>query len=185
MKKIVLVAALASLLTAGVSYAADPGPVQETMKQEKTKSDGRTEVKLPAHFKVMQKAMMRQHMDTLSEIIAALASNDLNKAADLAQSGLSRCEAGEKQCPISESAGFNKMTGVKEFVDFGKAMQRKADELAEAARGGSRDKAFKALEELFTTCNDCHKKFFVTALLGGPQEAVTSNCNACHKGFRR
>lgn len=177
MKKIVLVAALASLLTAGVSFAADPSPVQEAMKP---KSDGRTEVKLPAHFKVMQKAMMRQHMDTLSEIIAALASNDLNKAADLAQSGLSRSEAEKERCSMVE-----KMTGEKSFVQFGKAMQRKADELAEAARGGSRDKAFNALEELFTTCNDCHKKFFVTALLGAPQEAVTINCNTCHKGFRR
>ncbi len=180
MKKSVLIAVMASLLMVGVSFAADPSPVQETTKQEKSKSDERTELKLPAPFKVMQQAMMRQHMDTVSEITAALASNDLNKAADLAQSGLSRSEAEKERCSMIE-----KMTGEKNFVESGKAMQRKADELAEAARGGSRDKAFIALAGLLATCNDCHKRFFVTAYVGAPQGKVIINCNTCHKGFRR
>jgi hypothetical protein len=180
MRKTLFIAAMAILLMVGVSFAVDPSPVQETMKQEKSKSDGRTELKLPAHFKVMQQAMMRQHMDTVSDIIAALGSNDLNKAADLAQSGLSRSEAEKERCSMVE-----KITGDKNFVQIGKEMQRKADELADAARGGSRDKAFTALAELFTTCNDCHKRFLVTASSSVLQETVTINCNTCHKGFRR
>lgn len=183
MKKSVFVAAMASLLMAGVFFAVDPSPAQETMRQEKSTSDGRTELKLPAHFKVMQKAMMRQHMDTVSEIIAALSSNDLNKAADLAQSGLSRSEAEKERCSMVE-----KMTGDKDFVRLGNAMQRRADAVAEAAREGSRDKASTALVELFATCNDCHKKFFVTSVsevAAVPQEDVAINCNTCHKGLRR
>jgi len=53
---------------------------------------------------------------------------------------------------FGESAG-------KEFLDLGKAMHAKADELSEAAKAGNRDKALEHLAGLIKNCNSCHAKF--------------------------
>ena len=131
-----------------------PEMVEMMKKQGGPKPDTRTELKIPAPMKVMQKGMMRQHMDTVSEITAALASNDLNKAAEIAKSKLGWSPEEEKRCSMVE-----KMTGEADFTSFGKAVHLKADELADAAKAGNRNKALTALAELITNCNNCHKKF--------------------------
>lgn len=155
MKKI-LTAAIISFLTAGISLATEHDHMQHEMmmKQDGQKSDSRTELKISAPMKVMQKKMMRQHMDTLSEITAALAANDLNKAAEIAKAKLGWNPEEEKRCSMVE-----KMTGEPDFTKLGKAMHQKADELADAAKAGNRDKALAAMAELINNCNACHNKF--------------------------
>lgn len=153
MKKI-LVAMTFTLLTAGLSFS-DEGQMHEMMhKKGSPKADERTELKIPAPVKIMQKGMMRQHMDTVAEITAALAANDLDKAAEVAKSKLGWNQEEEKRCST-----VGKMTGEADFTKLGKAVHKKADELAEAAKGGNRDKALTALSELITNCNACHMKF--------------------------
>src|SRR3989304_2378899 len=102
----------------------------------------------------MHKKMMRQHMDTLSEITSALAKNDLNKAAEIAKDKLGWNEEEEKRCSIVE-----KMTGEPDFTKMGKAVHLKADELADAAKAGNRDMAISAMSELIKNCNACHNRF--------------------------
>lgn len=153
MKKI-LVAITFTLLTAGLSFA-DEGQMHEIMhKQGGPKADERTELKIPDPMKVMQKGMMRQHMATVAEITAALAASDLNKAAEIAKGKLGWNQEEEKRCSTVE-----RMTGEADFTKFGKAVHQKADELADAAKAGNRDKALLALSELITNCNACHMKF--------------------------
>ncbi|HAG49951.1 MAG TPA: hypothetical protein DHU69_01115 [Deltaproteobacteria bacterium] len=154
MKHILAMAVTAIFLTGGVSCAAEHSHRHEMMKQEGQKSDDRTELKLPEAMKTMQKQMMRQHMDTLSEIAAALAVNDLNKAAEIAKDKLGWTEEEEKRCSMVE-----KMTREPDFMKLGKAVHLKADELSEAAKAGNRDNALTALAELINNCNMCHNKF--------------------------
>ena len=163
MKGVMIVLAAAIFLTAGISCTADHSQMHDQaheqlhklmMQQGGPKSDDRTELKLPAPMKVMQKQMMRRHMDTVSEITAALAANDLNKAAEVANAKLGWTEEEEKRCSTVE-----KMTGEPDFLTLGKAVHLKADELADAAKAGNRDKAFSALAELINNCNACHQKF--------------------------
>ena len=150
-----LVATLAiTVLTAGLSFAEE-GQMHEMMhKQGGPKADERTELKISAPMKVMQKGMMRQHMATVAEITAALAANDLSKAAEIAKGKLGWNQEEEKRCSTVE-----KITGEADFTKFGKAVHQKADELADAAKAGNRDKALVALSELITNCNACHMKF--------------------------
>lgn len=169
MKKMFVTAVAVTLLSAGISFAEEKGhehgkmmegqqmppEMMEMMKKQGgPKPDNRTELKIPAPMKVMQKGMMRQHMDTLSEMTAALAVNDLNKVAEVAKSKLGWNPEEEKRCSMVE-----KMTGEADFTSLGKAVHQKADELADAAKAGNRDKALTALAELITNCNNCHKKF--------------------------
>lgn len=158
MKRTLFTVFAATFLMAGISFAEQdqmPAEMHEMMhKQGGPKADERTELNIPPHMKVMQKGMMRKHMDTVAEITAALAANDLSKASEIAKSKLGWNQEEEKRCSTVE-----KMTGEADFTKFGKAVHQKADELADAAKAGNRDKALTALSELITNCNACHMKF--------------------------
>lgn len=155
MKRTLFFAAVAGMLTAGASMAADHGQMHEMMmKKGGPKPDERIELKIPAPMKTMQKGMMRQHMDTVSEITLALASNDLGKASSIAREKLGWNPEEEQRCNMVAD-----MTKQPDFIKFGKAVHLKADELADAAKAGNRDKALTHLSELLKNCNACHEKF--------------------------
>ncbi len=155
MKKALFTAVAVTFLAAGISFAADHEQMHEMMmKQGGPKADDRTELTIPEPAKVMHKGMMRRHMDTLSDITAALAANDLRKAADIARTDLGWSDAREQQCSV-----FEPVKGGSDFTKLSTAMHKKADELADAAKAGKRDKALVALSELIKKCNACHEKF--------------------------
>lgn len=155
MKRAFFTVAVLGMIFTGTSYAVDHSQMHEMMmKQGGPKPDDRVELKLPDTMKVMQKGMMRQHLNTVSEITAALGSNDLPKAAKIAKENLGWSQAEEQRCNM-----VSEMTGEKDFLNFGMAVHKKADELAEAATAGDRDKALLNLSQLITNCNACHEKF--------------------------
>lgn len=121
---------------------------------EGTSVDTRRELKLPQKVKVKQKAMMRKHLDTISEITRALADNDLEEAGTIAGEKLGWNEDEEKKCKA-----VAKKTGEDEFLTLGRAVHKKADELSGYALAGDKDKALLALSELINSCNGCHKVF--------------------------
>lgn len=145
----------AGMLTAGVSFAADNSSMQEMMqKMGGPKPDDRVELKLPDTMKVMQKRMMRQHLDTVAEITGAIASGDLTKAGAIAKENLGWNQQEEQRCNM-----VGKMTGEKDFVSYGMAVHKTADELSAAAATGDRDKSLALLSTLIKNCNACHEKF--------------------------
>ncbi len=156
MKKYVLAVALLSVFClTTVAFTVDHSQMHEMMmKSGGPKADERTELKLPEPMKIMQKSQMRQHMATLSEITAALALNDLNKAATITRSNLGWTEDEERQCSM-----VSDVTGEPDFLKYGRAMHMKAEELSEAAKAGNRDRALLALSELINNCNACHYRF--------------------------
>ncbi len=154
MKKALVTAVAVTFLGAVISFAADHEQMHEMMmKQGGPKADVRTELTMPEPMKVMHKGIMRSHLDVVSEITAALADNELEKAAKIAKDNLGWSESQEKMCSLfGESAG-------KDFLDLGKAMHTKADELADAAVAGDRDKALADLSKLIKKCNACHERY--------------------------
>ena len=158
MKRAFLTAAAVTLLAAGISFAVDhvdhSAMHEMMMKEGGPKTDTRTELKMPEPMKVMHNKMMRQHLDNLSKITAALAANELDKAAEIAKENLGWNEAEEKMCAM-----FGEMAGDDDFMTLSKAMHTKADDLADAARAGNRDKALTELAQLIGKCNACHEKF--------------------------
>ena len=159
MKETIATAVVISLLSAGGVLAAEKGQSHQTMhemmmKQGGLKPDERIELKLTDPMKVMQKKMMRQHMDTIGEIAAALAVSDLTRAAKVSKEELGWSEKWQQECEM-----LVKMTGEADILKVGRAMHLKADELADAAKAGNRDKALVHLSELINNCNACHNKF--------------------------
>lgn len=159
MKTAIATAVVISFLLAGGMLAAEKDQTHETMhemmmKQGELKPDERIELKLPAPMKVMQKRMMRQHMDTVAEIAAALGASDLGRAAMVAKEQLGWSEEWKQECEMME-----KMTGEPDIFKLGMAMHLEADELAVAAKAGNRDRALMHLSGLIKRCNACHNKF--------------------------
>ncbi|HEY7534286.1 MAG TPA: cytochrome c [Nitrospiraceae bacterium] len=155
MKKTFVTAAAVVFLAAGISFAADHEQMHEMMmKQGGPKTDARTELTIPAPMKVMHKGMMRQHMDTLSEITAALAANDLKKSAEIAKTDLGWSKERGQQCSI-----FEPVKGGSDFTKLSTDMHKKADEFADAAKAGNRDKALAELSQLMKKCNACHEMY--------------------------
>lgn len=163
MKRILLMTAVIGMsagvligpIGTSVVEGADNSKMHEMMmKSGGPKADTRIELQIPAPMKVMQKGMMRQHLDTISEITGALATNDLTKASAIAKDKLGWNPAEEQRCnAVAE------MTKQPDFIKFGKAVHLKADELSEAAKAGDRDKALVHLAELIKNCNACHGTF--------------------------
>src|SRR3989337_2734085 len=136
MKKTFVTAAAVTFLAAGISFAVDHSQMHEMMMKEGgPKTDTRTELKMPEPMKVMHNGMMRQHLDTLSDITAALAANELKRAAEIAKENLGWDDAQEKMCTL-----FGDMAGDDDFLALGKAMHPKADALADDARAGNKEK---------------------------------------------
>lgn len=155
MKRMFFFVIAAGFLTAGASFATENPTMQEMMqKMGGPKPDERIELKLPDTMKVMQKRMMRQHLDTVSEITGAIATGDMPKASTLAKEKLGWSPQEEQRCNM-----VGKMTGEKDFVSFGMAVHKTADELSAAAAAGDRDKSLALLSKLIKNCNACHEKF--------------------------
>ncbi|MBI5467821.1 MAG: cytochrome c [Deltaproteobacteria bacterium] len=154
MKRFLLAATVAFAFSAGASDAADMSKMHEMMmKMGGPKPETRVEMKIPAPMKVMQKGMMRAHFDSLAEITASLASNDLKKTAELA-SAMGWTPEEKTRCET-----MSEVAGQQELLVYGMAVHKKADELAESARAGDRDKALLNLSQLMKNCNACHEKF--------------------------
>ena len=155
MKKAIAAAVAVVFLAAGISFAANHEQMhQMMMKPGGPTTDDRTELAIPAPMKVVHKGMMRMHVDTLSEITAALAANDLKKAAEIANTDLGWSKGREQQCSV-----FEPVEGGSDFTKLSTAMHMKADDLADAAKAGNRDKAFAELSHLMKKCNACHERY--------------------------
>ena len=155
MKKAFFTAVTVTFLAVGISVAADHEQMHKMMmEQGGPKTDERTELTISAPMKVVHKGMMRMHMDTLSGITAALAANDLKKAAEIASTDLGWSKGREQQCSV-----FEPVEGGSEFTKLSTAMHKKADELADAAKAGNRDKALAELSQLIKKCNSCHEMY--------------------------
>ena len=115
-------------------------------------TETRIELRLNEQMKVLQKTMMREHLSSIGEIIAALGADDLNRAAEIAKTKLGWNQAQEQNCSMMSG-------GEKDFLTLGKAMHMKADEFSGAAKAGKRKAALAALSELINSCNACHTRF--------------------------
>lgn len=158
MKRAILVMFAFSILAAFVTLAwaaMDHSKMHEMMMQHGgPQPDDRIELTMPEPMKVMQKRRMREHFDTLGEITAALAANDLKKAAAISKEKLGWNATEEEMCSMMSEAA-----GQQDFMPLGMAMHKKADELSENAAAGNRDKALANLAELINRCNACHNRF--------------------------
>ena len=138
--------------------------------------DNRHMIKMPPQTKQVFLSKMRGHMEALDQIIAAIAEDDLNEAAEIAENtmGVVGTGHGKKwECDDSDGEhadkhdqsahkkkGFGKLMP-PEMKAMGMSLHKAADDFAEVSRQGDRGEAYKALRQISSSCVACHQSFGV------------------------
>jgi cytochrome c556 len=119
-------------------------------------ADPRTPIRLPADMRVAFLAEMRTHMDSLDDIIAAIAGADFKAAAKVARDEL---------MPGS-GKGFGRYLPI-EFRELGLDMHRAAADFAAIADAAAAPPTDADWRKVLTALN-----------------AISQHCRACHDAFR-
>ena len=137
-KRLVITASYISLFLFGVVQANE---------------DARLLVELPEMMQQHMMSNMRDHLVALNEILNSMANDDLDKAAEIAESrlGMSSLEAHG----ASHMAKFMP-EGMKQA---GTSMHRAASRFALRAQEGDSMPAYRALSEVTSACVACHSGY--------------------------
>jgi len=131
------------VITTVVIYAQDGNKTADT----------REVVVFPKELKEHTLKNMRMHLQTLDSILEALAKDDPDKAADIAEHELGMSamglhgakHAGKYMPPAMRKAGMT--------------LHHKASQFALIAPEGNTTKTYAALREITLTCISCHAQF--------------------------
>jgi hypothetical protein len=113
-------------------------------------SDPRIQLDLPAPMQTHLLANMRQHLVVIDQIIGMLASDELDKAAELAEAELGMSSLDK------HGASHIAQYYPKQSAQFGTQMHKAASRFARVAQEGDALAAYKALGEITQNCVGCH-----------------------------
>ena len=168
MKTTFRILCLAIILSAG-NACADPVGAD---------SDTRQKVDYPNEVKLRFLANMRDHLESLADIMEALSQGQPTRAADIADMKLGMNSKGATACRPSDPAmSMHPMMGMthadhlmaqlmpEEMRKLGQNMHRAANEFSETARrtasSGNSAAASTALGNVIKQCTNCHAAFRV------------------------
>jgi hypothetical protein len=140
MNKIISISMTASLLFS-MPLLADNG------------QDARQQIKLPDMMKEHMLGNMRDHMLAIHEIQSALAKNELDKAADIAEQRIGMSSL------VSHNAAHMAPYMPKNMQDIGTEMHHAASRFALVVKEGDALKALDGLAKITQQCVACHTAY--------------------------
>ncbi|MBI5751294.1 MAG: cytochrome c [Hydrogenophilales bacterium] len=135
-----------------IAFCITLGVVGSTGAAEK---DERQRVKLPTQMRAHMLGNMRDHLQALSEIQAALAAKQLDRAADIAETRLGMTSLG------THGAAHMAQYMPKAMQDIGTEMHHAASRFALMAQEGDGQKALENLVQVTQQCVACHAGYRV------------------------
>lgn len=112
--------------------------------------DVRQLVDLPAMMQQHMMVNMRDHMVTINQILINMANNDLEQAADIAESRLGMSSL------VSHGASHMAKFMPTGMQEAGMRMHKAASRFALKAQEGEPLPAYRALSEITSACVQCH-----------------------------
>jgi len=142
-------------------------PMTSVIAEEMT-TDNRQKVEMPAQMQSVFLKGMRDHMESLDLIIAALADNNLVEAASISETSMGLGQGQKRQCD-DEQANKHQKHQAKGFGQFmpkemkmmGMQLHIAADEFSDVAREGNMGEAYKSLRNISSACVACHQSYRV------------------------
>ena len=128
------------------------GVTRSTSAAEK---DPRQKVKLPPQMRAHMLGNMRDHLQALSEIQAALAAKQLDRAADIAETRIGMTSL------ASHGAAHMAQYMPKGMQDIGTKMHHAASRFARTAQEGDGQQALENLAQVTQQCVACHAGYRV------------------------
>jgi hypothetical protein len=118
-------------------------------------TDLRTFAKLPEKAGRILREDMLDHLAVLNEINRYLAENDLQSAAEVAETGMGRSLLSKYQDQDMRPGRYMP----KEMRELGWELHKAASEFAAAARQGDMNKTLVAYHHITSTCVACHYSY--------------------------
>ncbi|MBQ0756936.1 MAG: hypothetical protein KBT66_03305 [Amphritea sp.] len=115
--------------------------------------ESRELVQLPEMMQQHMMSNMRDHLVAINEIMLSIASDDLDRAADIAENRLGMSSLG------SHGASHLAKFMPEDMRSKGTAMHRAASRFALTAQEGEPLPAYRALTAVTTACVTCHSSY--------------------------
>ena len=148
------------LLTAVFVFSAQSAISEESGDQARNAQDSsggdpRQLVSMPEQTQEIMRKDMVDHLSALGEIIGHLGSNDLEAAAEVAETRMGRSSMGKHR---GTGMGPGRYMPV-EMRKLGWGMHDAATEFSQAAKQGDVQAAYKALQKITSACVACHYSY--------------------------
>lgn len=115
-------------------------------------ADPRQLVEMPDQALKLMREDMLEHLSALNEIIARLAENNLDAAAEIAESKMGKSSMGKHRGTGMGPGRFMP----PEMRSIGWGMHEAATELSQHAKKGDTKNAYAALQKITGSCVACH-----------------------------
>lgn len=124
-------------------------------KDNASGGDARQLVSMPDQSRELMRKDMLDHLSAINEIIAYMASNNLDAAADVAETRLGRSSMGKHR---GTGMGPGKFMP-PEMRSIGWSMHDAATEYSEVAKKGDLKSAYNAFQKVTGSCVACHYSY--------------------------
>ena len=124
---------------------------------ESSSSDSRQLISMPDQVRKLMREEMLSHLATLNELIGYLAANNLDAAAEAAESKLGMSSMGKHR-----DTGMGPGPGrfmPPEMRNIGRGMHNAATEFSQVAKKGDLNSAYGALQKVTGFCVACHYSY--------------------------
>ena len=119
---------------------------------ELSDADPRQLVEMPDQARKLMREDMLEHLSALNEVIAYLAANDLDAAAEIAESKMGKSSMGKHRGTGMGPGRFMP----PEMRSIGWSMHEAATEFSQLAKKGGSKNAYAALQKITGSCVACH-----------------------------
>ncbi|RLA40375.1 MAG: cytochrome C [Gammaproteobacteria bacterium] len=124
-------------------------------KEASSVSDSRQLVSMPDETRMIMRDEMLSHLSALNEIIGFLANNNLDAAANVAETKLGKSSMGKHRATGKGPGRFMPL----EMRNIGWSMHESATKLSQAAKDGDLKGAYGALQRITSSCVACHYSY--------------------------
>ena len=140
-----------------VSLAAHSEEAIINAQNEESSSGGDTRqlVSMPDQARELMRKDMLDHLSALNEIIGYLASNNLEAAAEVAETRMGRSSMGKHRGTGMGPGRFMPL----EMRNLGWGMHDAATEFSKIAKQGDLKSAYSALQKVTSSCVACHYSY--------------------------
>ncbi len=143
MKKLIV---FLGMFFVGSCFAAE----KHMMHHDDAKGDARISLKLSPKMKQHQLSNMRSHVEAVQAIVGLMATNEFDKASEVAHTKLGLTKEMREMCGMFGNADFEKL---------GLAFHTSGDELGEVLAKKDVKQSLSALNKTMGYCVECHATF--------------------------
>ena len=145
-----------SILLVAFNPAYSEEPVSNAQNtSDSAGGDPRQLVSMPDETREIIRKEMLDHLSTLNEIISLLASNNLDAAAEVAESRMGKSTMGKHRGTGMGPGRYMPL----EMRNIGWGMHEAATEFSEVAKKGDLKASYDALQKITGSCVACHYSY--------------------------